>query len=95
MEIIFEYGAQHLAGQGIDLGVLDPLHAIILDKSGNLFLPDKFENFRHGLLDHLGDLGIILRIRQPAPRGQTQVGTGQTALYNLRREKIFLHKTAH
>ena len=95
MEIIVQNGMQHFAGQSIDLGIFDPLHAVALDKAGNLFLSDKFKDFRNRLLNDLSHLGIILWIGQPASCSQTQVCTVQTALYNLRRKKIFLHKTAH
>ena len=95
MKIIFQYSAQHLTGQMIDLGAFHPLHTIALNKAGNLFLTDKFKDPWSSLLDDLSHLTVILRICQPAACCQAQVGTGQTTLHNLWRQEVFLHKATH
>ncbi|MNV44467.1 hypothetical protein D3C71_1362290 [compost metagenome] len=65
MEIIFQYCTQHFTGQMIDLSVAHPLHTVTLDKAPDLFLAYKLKDFRHCLLNDLGDLQIVLWVGKP------------------------------
>ena len=58
----------------IDARITNPLHAVVLNKATNLFLTNKFKNFRYSLLDDIDNLSVVLWVGKPLANRELNVG---------------------